>query len=302
MGQRIIGWMCTFAIGVVTACGGAAPPAATPPTESATGFAGQTDARVISEPTVYGSTGDVGENENAHLDKKRAESPPAPPPPAAGNPGPQRELMAQVPAQVPSPVGKPPPAKPAPTQPNTSEVVAVRGPMLVYTAQLTMAVFEVGKAIGAVEELARDVGGFLARRDDRSITIRVPVARFDEAIKRISTAGDVIHRDVRAEDVTEEFHDLEIRLKNLRAVRDRLEQLLARAAKVEESLLIERELDRVAAEIDRIEGRMKFLRDRASFSTITATFQPRGQENVSRPFNLPVPWLQALGLGRLLSL
>ena len=52
-----------------------------------------------------------------------------------------------------------------------------------------------------------------------------------------------------------------------------------------------------------VEGRMKFLRDRAAFSTITVTFASKAKESmVQGPFRLPSPWLQQLGLGRLLQL
>ena len=213
-------------------------------------------------------------------------------PPAGGQPGPP---PAGKKAPEPLPKG-------APGQ-TSSDVARVQSPMLLYTAQITMAVFEVKKALAAVEDLGRDMGGFLARRDDQTITIRVPAARFDEAVARLEKLGDMIHRNVTAEDVTEEFNDLEVRLKSARAVRDRLEQLLGKAAKVEESVLIERELERVAGEIERIEGRMKFLKDRAAYSTITVSFQARRSETLgSRKFNLPVPWLYELGLSRLLAL
>lgn len=179
----------------------------------------------------------------------------------------------------------------------------MRAPLLIYTAQITMAVFEVNAALGQIEELAKELGGFLARRDDSSITIRVPVASFDAAIRRIEKSGDMLHRNVTAQDVTEEFRDVEVRLKNARAVRDRLEQLLAKATKVDESVVVERELERVAGEIERMEGRLKFLRDRAAFSTITVSFQPKAKEELSRtPFRLPVPWLNELGLSRLMRL
>src|SRR4029079_10668203 len=114
---------------------------------------------------------------------------------------------------------------------------------------------------------------------------------------------DMLHRNVLAEDVTEEFRDLEVQLKGARAVHDRLTQLLAKARKVEESIAIEKELDRVTLQIDRIEGRMKFLKDRAAYSTITVTFQPKATETLSQtPFRLPGKWLNELGLGRLLRL
>jgi hypothetical protein len=183
------------------------------------------------------------------------------------------------------------------------EVASPRAPMLIYTADLTMAVYDVAPNLAKVEELAKQIGGYLARRDDRAITIRVPAPRFEEALQRITAIGDVLHRNVVAEDVTEEFRDLEVRLRSLHAVRDRLEQLLQKAQKVEESVTIERELERVSGEIDRIEGRMKFLRDKATFSTITVTFSPRRTEEVQRStFRLPIPWLNELGIGRLLSL
>jgi hypothetical protein len=189
-----------------------------------------------------------------------------------------------------------------PTGGQSGEVAVMRGPMLIYSAQITMAVFEVNKGLANVEELGREMGGFLARRDDTAITIRVPVGRFPEAVKRIEKMGDMLHRNVTAEDVTEEFRDVEVRLKNSRAVRDRLEQLLQKAVKVEESVIIEKELARVTQEIEQMEGRIKFLKDRAAFSTITVTFEAHRQENVASTFKLPVGWLGELGLGRLLSL
>lgn len=217
--------------------------------------------------------------------------------------------------RAPAAPGPPPPAPPPPPTKATpaigdpsakasgGEVAAIRAPLLVYTAQLTVAVFEVDASLAQVEALGRELGGFLTRRDDHTITIRVPAARFDEAVKRLEKVGDMLHRNVTAEDVTEEFRDLEVRLKSAHAVQERLTQLLAKATKVEESVQIERELDRVTGEIDRLEGRMKFLRDRATFSTITVNFAPKGKETVNQgPFRLPSPWLQQLGLGRLLQL
>lgn len=312
-----------WAAAVTIGCGGgsmkeAASPGGAPPAEAVS------EARTVSAD----SGGDLEQDE-----AERGPAPPPPPSPAstpprqfAGVPGVQAtgstgavpakesadfrsfqkkaddggKLAQNVPTPKPAP-GQPPTGKKAPE--SASDVAyAVQSPMLVYTANITMAVFEVKKALGDVELIGREVGGFLSRRDNASITIRVPVARFDEALKRVDGLGDVLDRNVSTQDVTEEFNDLDVRLKSARAVRDRLEQLLQKAAKVEESVLIERELQRVGLEIERIEGRMKFLKDRASFSTITVTFRPRRNEATPNKFNLPVPWLYELGLSRLLSL
>ncbi len=218
-------------------------------------------------------------------------------------------FAAAAPAAPPPSPPPPQPAKPTITpgdpaaKATAGEIAAIRAPLLVYTAQITLAVFEVAASLTEVEGLGRELGGFLARRDDNAITIRIPAARFDEAVKRLEKVGDMIHRNVTAEDVTEEFRDLEVRLRSAHAVQGRLTELLAKATKVEESVMIERELDRVTGEIDRIEGRMKFLRDRATFSTITVTFASKAKESLNQgPFRLPSPWLNQLGLGRLLQL
>ena len=190
-------------------------------------------------------------------------------------------------------------AQPAPQ----AQAVAPRAPILIYAAQITMAVFEVNVSLAKIEAIGKDLGGFLAKRDDQSITIRVPVAIFEEAVKRIEGVGDMLHRNISAEDVTAEFVDLEIRLKSARAVQARLTELLSKAVKVEESIAIEKELDRVSGEIERIEGRMKFLRDRAAFSTITVHFQPKPTDQVgTRGVRIPVPWLDEINLPRLLKL
>lgn len=234
----------------------------------------------------------------------REEAPPPPPAPgfATQNPTPApakpADSKAEPPATTPTTAGKK-----GDENSRTETTSTAHAPMLIYTGHVQMAVYEVRSSLGEVEVLARGIGGFLAKRDDRSITIRVPAARFEEAMRRIEKMGDMISRDVQVEDVTEEFNDVDIRLKNARAVRERLEQLLSKAAKVEESIQIEKELERVALLIERLEGRMKFLKDRAAYSTITVTFQPRSAVELGkRPFNLPVPWLYELGLGRLLAL
>ena len=134
------------------------------------------------------------------------------------------------------------------------------------------------------------------------MTIRVPRAHFDEALKKVEASGDVVHREISAQDVTDEFVDLEARLRNARAMRDRLQQLLLKAV-VKEALEIERDLGRITGDIEAMEGKLKLLRDRIGYSTITVSFQARGAGAVrDMPLRLPFPWLSNLGLSRLLSL
>ena len=214
---------------------------------------------------------------------------------AKSDPGPK---AVQATTNLPNPQ-QPPPNPPGPSFGNQAPHVT---DLIIYTATVTMAVYQVEPGLDAVEKIARELNGYLAQRGDKQITVRVPRAKFDEALRRVQASGDVIHRDVNAEDVTDQYVELETRLKNARAMRDRLEQLLARAA-VKEAVEIEKELGRVTGDIEAMEGKLKVLRDKIAYSTITVVFEPRGASAVRDvPLRLPFGWLGGLGLPRLLSL
>lgn len=175
-------------------------------------------------------------------------------------------------------------------------------PLLIYRATLTMAVFETRKVMDAIEALAKATGGYLVARDDMTITIRVPASKFDAALGDIAEKGDELHRQVEVSDVTEQYNDLTIELKNAEVVRERLVVLLDRAQKVEEALAVEAELARLTDKIERIKGRLKLLKELVAFSTVTVRFEARPVEHIDSKVQLPFPWLKQLGLGELLSL
>lgn len=201
---------------------------------------------------------------------------------------------------------------PATTTPGATAPAAA--PMLIYTADFALRVERerFGDVLDRVLTNARERGGYLVARNDTSIQVRVPSARFHESVTAVEGSGEVLRRNVAASDVSEEFHDAEVRLQNLRAVRQRLEEFLRRAGSMAEALQVERELERVTAEIDRLQGRMRFLSARVAFSLISVTLEPRPtviaaprtQEVMPprRVLNLPVRWLHELGLDRLLNL
>ncbi len=202
------------------------------------------------------------------------------------------------------------PAQPANAQ-GTTPPANVPAPMLIYTAVIDMQ-SERGQVVATLDrvaEAATAMGGFLIRRTDTSVQVRVPSPRFREGLRQLETFGEVLHRSISADDVSEEFHDMEVRLQNLRAVRQRLEQFLARAANMQEALTIERELERVTREIDTIEGRMRFLSARVAFSLVTVNVRERPSVEpliVAPPpprrlLALPVEWLNRLGLNNLLN-
>jgi hypothetical protein len=244
--------------------------------------------RQSAPTTVYASDRDSDDESYAKKpqdDSPKKEEPPAPPKtkPAVGGEG-------KGPGPGPGPGG-------VIADPSRKQ------PILIYKAEFSLSVYEVQKSLDAVDGLAKEVGGYLSRRDDRSITIRVPAEHFQKVVDSIAKVGDVLHRDVVSEDITAEFRDLEVQLSNLIALRARFEKLLDKAGKVEEALAIEQQLGRVTGEIERIKGRLKLLGDQARYSTITVRFEARSNQQVQQgPFVLPLPWLSQVGLRRLMSL
>jgi hypothetical protein len=280
---------------------------------------------VAQEPaaTVSATTASV-ESESRSGDGEESPDAPSDDAPAPPQPAPQAQAalgntVAHTPAPARGPAGRTTPTTPAtPATPGGAATTVAEAtppaPMLIYTAAVDLSVrrAEITATLDRVVDLAYAMGGYLVQRTDAQVQVRVPSSRFREGVRRVEELADVLHRTINAQDVSEEFNDLEVRLTNLRAVRRRLEEFLARAANITEALRVEQELERVTREMDRIEGRMRFLRARATFSLVTVTAVPRAEAVVApdplpgaavrRPLDLPVEWLDRLGLGRLLQI
>ena len=173
--------------------------------------------------------------------------------------------------------------------------------LLIYSGSFSVAVANVQEAADAARRMATELGGWFQSQKNDVVTIRVPASRWEEALVRVAALGRVLDRRIDAADVTEEVVDLDLRLRHARALGKRLTELLAEAKTVEETLKVETELARVRTEIERLEGRLQFLRDRVAWSTLVLRFVPV-TDAPSRPQALPFPWLRDLGLDRLLGL
>ena len=140
-------------------------------------------------------------------------------------------------------------------------------------------------AIRAVQQLATTFGGYvgntsLAAGDNQvrsaTIQLRIPAARYDEVLAGMRSIGKVESVTSTAQDVGEEFVDVTARATNARRLEERLIALLAtRTGKLEDVLAVERELARVREELERYEGRLRYLKTRVATSTLTVTVHER---------------------------
>lgn len=118
-----------------------------------------------------------------------------------------------------------------------------------------------------------------AERNEKQLSIRIPTDQLDGLLEKIQThAIKVQNTTLRSEDVTEQFIDVEARLKTKKELEVRYLSLLQQAKTVDEILKIERELANIRGEIESMQGRLNFLKDRTSMSTLNVTFFVEGEK------------------------
>jgi hypothetical protein len=111
-------------------------------------------------------------------------------------------------------------------------------------------------------------------RDIITMTVRVPSEKFSETLADIrNTSTRVVIETVKGHDVTEEFIDVEARLRAKRALEQQFMEIMKRANSVEDALSVQSQLADVRGEIERAEGRKRFLENQSSLSTIKIRLQ-----------------------------
>lgn len=160
-----------------------------------------------------------------------------------------------------------------------SPVRGASNAMIIRTGTASLGVDSLETAISRVRNLANQVGGYIANSDiqaveggvrSASIEIRVPSDRFEQLVNGLNPLGKLEHVNVTAQDVGEEFTDISARVVNGHKLEGRLIELIAtRTGKLSDVLEIERELARVREEIERMEGRLRYLEAHAAVSSLT---------------------------------
>lgn len=204
---------------------------------------------------------------------------------------------APAPAPAPAPMPAPAPA-PAPEvvvippMPPEEVVYKVNGAgalpsaaeerMIVRTGDISLVVTDVVDARDEIAQLATRFDGYVVstrisgeEQDMRGrISIRVPDERFDQALTELrELAVRVESERTDSRDITEEYVDLESRLKNAEATESQYLALLEKA-EVEEAIRIYELLHQVRGEIEQIKGRMRYLERTSSMSLIEVRLEP----------------------------
>ena len=141
------------------------------------------------------------------------------------------------------------------------------GRMMAYTAGFTLTVKKQSAALDEIKLLAESLGGYLLSSRRGNVVLKVPAAKADEFYKTAGQYGKISDFRISAEDLTDTITDLGVRLDNLRKLRSRLTELLAKARNVDEMVKVERELNRVTTEIERIDAQLQNNKKRVALVT-----------------------------------
>ena len=144
---------------------------------------------------------------------------------------------------------------------------------LIKRSWLTIGVKDLAQAEIQAKAIVEQKTGYIQNTNDEqgksfNLSIRVPQNQYVPALLELRKVGVVISENENVQDVTTEFIDNQARLNNLYKLRDRIQLLLNRADRIEDILKIERELNRTQSEIDRLEGRMKYLKGQVDYASI----------------------------------
>lgn len=165
--------------------------------------------------------------------------------------------------------------------PNADDAFVLQeGRVVIFNANLTMKVENADTFNVRLTEIARQHEGYVVKLGSESSTFRVRAQHLNKALKALKGEGKIISKTVSGNDVTEVYHDYEIRLENLEKSRQRYLELLARAENVEATLKVEKELERVNGEMDSLKGKLQSMKHLADFSTITIDIEPRHKPGV----------------------
>ena len=152
---------------------------------------------------------------------------------------------------------------------------------LIKTGDVSFETNDLSATRSHIEQVLKKYKGYIATDNEykssqsitTNLTVRIPSKSFDDFLNEISSkVSRFDNKNISVNDVTEQFLDVEVRLKVKKELEQRYSEILKKASSVKEIIEVERELNNVRSEIESIEGRLKYLQNQVSYSTLTIRF------------------------------
>lgn len=156
-------------------------------------------------------------------------------------------------------------------------VESAQNKKLIKTGNMTLKTRHIEQSKAYLDQALRSVNGYYDREsftksDDElrySLKLRIPSANFDQLLQLVQHGSDeILSKNIRAEDVSEEYNDTETRLKSKRAYLQRYQEIMNKAKNVDELLQIEAQVRQLIEEIESQEGRLRFLDNQSGYGTL----------------------------------
>jgi hypothetical protein len=173
---------------------------------------------------------------------------------------------------------------------------------LIKTGRLEFITNNVEQTRGEVEKLCKQFNAYISSEDQDNYnrrlqfeqTIRVPAAQFDALMKAVEAIGEHTEsRHITTQDVTEEYIDVEARLKTKKELEQRYLALLKQAKSVTDIVSIEGQISATRSEIESMQGRLNYLSSQVSYSTLTIVYY----ENIGTDYGFGSKFLASLKNG-----
>jgi hypothetical protein len=189
---------------------------------------------------------------------------------------------------------------------------------IIKTATLNLEVKDYNAYNTSLRDKLKQYGGYIAQEEqnqsdykiENSLTIKVPVDQFDDAVNSITTnVKELNEKKITSEDVTTEVIDTRSRLESKKQVRLRYLDLLKQAKNMEEILSVQSEINGIQEQIESAAGRMEYLQHSSSFSTIHLTYyqvlnesaidsdKPSFTTRITNAFQFGWNWIGELSIG-----
>ncbi len=163
------------------------------------------------------------------------------------------------------------------------------GERIIQTGWIYMRVDDAAKRLEEVRGLVESSGGFIADSSlseqsgitTANVAARIPLAQYQDIRNKIRAIGSTIFNESsHADDVTDQFVDLDARLRSARAEEEQYLEILDRATTIEDTLRVTAQLSQVRSRIEQMEGQMRFLQDRTEYATLNITMTEEARVNI----------------------
>lgn len=132
-------------------------------------------------------------------------------------------------------------------------------------------------------EYIQSIDGYILTESTYSLTLKIPAEKYRPAIEEIRKLGKVKHESFQTEDITEAYYDSQVRLENAQKLQERLLELLKKAKTVQETIEVEKELNRVTSEIELQKSKLFRLENQIQFSILNVNLQEKPKEKKLGP-------------------